>query len=205
MINWRLLAKGDIETSQSIVQLGQILQYSMSERAIVSLVDELQNVENYLALRKSNRDPDFSYTIKDVGGERIRLPKLSLQPIVENSILHGFAGRSFGNVLLITAFPEQGKRYCIEISDNGIGIDDRDLDSIYNPDLPIKQRPPSEKRKSHIGIKNVDQRIKYLYGDAFGVSVYSQYGVGTKVRIVVPEDCSDISVSELGNENSDSG
>lgn len=203
MINWRLLAKGDIETSQSIVQLGQILQYSMSAQAIVSLMDELQNIENYLALRRSNRDPDFQYSISKVGGEKVRLPKLSLQPIVENSILHGFAGRSFGNELSVRGFPERDNKYCIEISDNGIGIDNADIDLVSKLGTPNSQILMPESTKCHIGIKNVDQRIKYLYGGAFGVSVYSQYGLGTKVRIIVPEDCSGISGSEFGNENSD--
>lgn len=204
MINWRLLAKADMETSQSIVQLGQILQYSMSEKVIVSLADELQNVENYLALRKSNRDPDFSYSIKEIDGERVRLPKLSLQPIVENSIIHGFAGRSFGNVLLINAFPAQNNSYCVEISDNGIGIEESEIDPISRLDLPGSDKVVSKSTRYHIGIKNVDQRIKYLYGETFGVSVYSQYGLGTKVEIFVPINCSAISASEFSNENRDS-
>jgi two-component system sensor histidine kinase YesM len=81
-------------------------------------------VENYLALRKANRDPDFLYSISREDGQKVQLPKLTLQPLVENAILHGFGQRHSGNELRIRAFPVAKNNYCIEIADNGIGLDD---------------------------------------------------------------------------------
>ncbi|GAB6277139.1 MAG: two-component system sensor histidine kinase YesM [Rectinema sp.] len=186
MINWRLLANGQDDISKSVVELGMILQYSMSAKAVVSLQEELQNVENYLALRKANRDPDFLYSISQEGGQNVRLPKLTLQPLVENAILHGFGQRRSGNELKIRAFPVTAHNYRIEIMDNGVGMDDETLHEALagKPEQNEKAYPP----KMHIGIKNVDERIKYRYGAAFGVSVTSQYGFGTTVSILVSED-----------------
>jgi two-component system sensor histidine kinase YesM len=186
MINWRLLANGQEEISKSIVELGMILQYSMSAKAVVSLQEELQNVENYLALRKANRDPDFLYSISREDGQKVQLPKLTLQPLVENAILHGFGQRHSGNELRIRAFPVAKNNYCIEIADNGVGIDDETLRAIF-AEKP-QQNDKAAPSKMHIGIKNVDERIKNRYGESFGVSVTSQYGYGTKVSILVPED-----------------
>lgn len=186
MINWRLLANGQEEISKSIVELGMILQYSMSAKAVVSLQEELQNVENYLALRKANRDPDFLYSISREDGQKVQLPKLTLQPLVENAILHGFGQRHSGNELRIRAFPVAKNNYCIEIADNGVGIDDETLYAIF-AEKP-QQNDKAAPSKMHIGIKNVDERIKNRYGESFGVSVTSQYGYGTKVSILVPED-----------------
>jgi two-component system sensor histidine kinase YesM len=186
MINWRLLAKGQEEISRSIVQLGMLLQYSMSAKAVVSLQEELQNVENYLALRKSNRDPDFIYSINQEGGRYVQLPKLSLQPLVENAILHGFGQRRSGNELKIRAFPVTGNSYRIDIMDNGVGMNDETLHKV------LKENPIQNKKvdtlKMHIGIKNVDNRIKYMYGSFFGISITSQHGLGTTVSILVPEN-----------------
>jgi len=186
MINWRLLANGQDEISKSIVELGMILQYSMSAKAVVSLQEELQNVENYLALRKSNRDPDFLYSISQEGGEHVQLPKLTLQPLVENAILHGFGQRHSGNELNVRAFPVTGHNYRIEIMDNGVGMDDVMLREALTEKQERNEKvdPP----KMHIGIKNVDERIKHRYGSSFGISIISHYGFGTTVSILVPED-----------------
>jgi two-component system sensor histidine kinase YesM len=186
MINWRLVANGQEEISKSVVELGMILQYSMSAKAVVSLQEELQNVENYLALRKANRDPDFIYSISQEGGDHVQLPKLTLQPLVENAILHGFGLRRTGNELRIRAFPVAGNNYCIEISDNGVGMDDEMLRVVFaeKPQQPVG----AGFLKMHIGIKNVDERIKHRYGAPFGISITSSYGFGTTVRVTVPEN-----------------
>lgn len=199
MINWRLLANGQDDISKSVVELGMILQYSMSAKAVVSLQEELQNVENYLALRKANRDPDFLYSISQEGGEHVQLPKLTLQPLVENAILHGFGQRRFGNELQIIAFPSGENNYCIEIVDNGMGMDDEMINAIFE-EKP-QQNGISTPPKMHIGIKNVDERIKHRYGLSFGISISSQYGLGTKVSILVPADGSKPIALETENEN----
>jgi len=186
MINWRLLANGQDEISRSVVELGMILQYSMSAKAVVSLQEELQNVENYLALRKSNRDPDFLYSISQECGEHVQLPKLTLQPLVENAILHGFGQRHSGNELKVRAFPVTGNSYRVEIMDNGVGMDDETLKSAF-AERP-QQNEKTEPTKMHIGIRNVDERIKHRYGSSFGISITSQYGSGTTVSVLVPED-----------------
>lgn len=186
MINWRLISNGQEEISKSVVELGMILQYSMSAKAVVSLQEELQNIENYLALRKSNRDPDFIYSISQEGGDHVQLPKLTLQPLVENAILHGFGPRRTGNELRIRAFPVAGNNYCIEISDNGVGMDDEMLRVVFKGRLQQQNR--AGPLKMHIGIKNVDERIKHMYGPPFGISITSSYGFGTTARILVPEN-----------------
>lgn len=185
MINWRLLAVGQNDISASVVGLGMILQYIMSAEAIVSLKQEIQNIEDYLVLRKSNKDPDFSYSISIEGGQNVRLPKLTLQPLVENSILHGFSRRRSGNELTISACPGQNGAYHIEITDNGIGMDKETLDSILTVEHGPNEKPSGQ--QMHIGIKNVDERLKYMYGQSYGLVVSSKFGFGTTIGIVVPE------------------
>jgi len=196
MINWRLLAAGQDEISKSVVGLGMILQYSMSAEAVVTLEQELQNVEDYLTLRKSNNDPEFESTVEVEGGRDVRLPKLTLQPLVENAIVHGFGRRRSGNELAIRAFPLADGMYRIEVRDNGIGMDADTLAAILSNDRAAGGR--RREARMHIGMKNVDERLKYMYGPSCGLSVASEFGAGTTVSVTVPAD--GVNAREAGDE-----
>jgi two-component system sensor histidine kinase YesM len=185
MISWRLLAAGQGDISASVVGLGRILHYSLSAQAVVSLEQEIRNIEDYLSLRKSNKDPDFTYTIEVEGGRNVHLLKLTLQPFVENSILHGFSRRRSGNALAVRAHPGQDGRYHIRITDNGVGMDKETLDSMLVP-APAPQGDGVGERM-HIGIRNVDERLRHLYGPAYALVISSEFGSGTTVDITVPE------------------
>jgi two-component system sensor histidine kinase YesM len=184
MINWRLLASGQEDISKSVVGLGMILQYSMSAEAVVTLEQEMQNVEDYLTLRKSNNDPDFASSAQVEGGRDVRLPKLTLQPLVENSIVHGFGRRRSGNELSIRARPGADGTYSIEIRDNGIGMDEDALSAIFSAGREAGGERPGA--HMHIGMKNVDERLKYMYGASCGLSISSEFGFGTTVTVTVP-------------------
>ena len=197
MISWRLLAVGREDISASVVGLGKILHYSMSAEAIVSLEQEVQNIEDYLVLRKSNKDPDFSYSITIEGGQSVRLPKLTLQPFVENSILHGFGRRRNGNELTVRAHAKPDGRYHIEIADNGIGMDRETLDAILAPAPASNEKRDGQ--RAHIGMKNVEERLKHMYGPSCGLVLSSEFGFGTTVDIVVPEAWTEAAGAEAGS------
>ena len=185
MINWRLLKIGEEEISRSVVELGTILQYSMSAQAIVSLEQEIQNVRDYLELRKANHDPEFLYTIKLVKIEKVLLPKLTLQPIVENAIVHGFGRRRTGNKLIVSCFPQGDDDYCVEINDNGIGMDSSIVGTLLlSPGEYVKD---DSRRKTRIGLRNVHERLLHLFGIGYGLMIESEFGKGTKISIRVPK------------------
>ena len=184
MINWRLLKKGEEEISRSIVGLGMILQYSMSAQAIVNLNQEIQNVKDYLDLRKANQDPEFQHTITLIAGENVRLPKLTLQPIVENAIVHGFGRRRTGNELKLLGYPSGNGSYCIEIADNGIGIDPAAAMTLLSSSN--KAAEDYSVRKQHMGLNNVNERLLLLFGQGYGLTIRSEFGKGTTIAILVP-------------------
>jgi len=185
MINWRLLKSGEEEISRSVVGLGMILQYSMSAQAIVSLDQEIQNARDYLELRKSNHDPEFQYSIKIAESEKVRLPKLTLQPIVENAIVHGFGRRRTGNELIVSCLPKGDADYCIEISDNGIGIDSSIVGALLSS--PEECAKDDSVRKPRIGLRNVNERLLHLFGPGYGLILQSEFGKGTTIAIRVPK------------------
>ncbi len=179
MINWRLIEIGEEEVSQSIVALGNLLRYSTeSKYSSVDLEDEIDNIKDYLYLRHSNSKNVFEYEVKVEEAQGVMLPKLTLQPIVENAIVHGFADRKRGNVVDIYGTLEKD-RYIISVVDNGVGMTEKQVLNIK------KLEPVSYEGQSHIGLKNVEERIKYMYEDAEFI-VVSKFGHGTTIKIIIP-------------------
>ena len=197
MINWRLIEKGEEEISQSIVAIGNLLRYSIDYNFInVPLSDEVKNVEDYLFLRHANSKGLFEYEINVENGEVITLPKLTLQPLVENAIIHGFKGRQRGNRIAIRGYADKEK-YCIKIADNGIGIPEekvlriKDKDKDYDNDNEIENE--GSDTKNHIGIRNVEERIRHIYGEDAELIIESEFGYGTTIMIVIRMKTEDIS------------
>ena len=105
---------------------------------------------------------------------KYKVPKLFLQPFIENSIVHGFENIESGGIIKISGWISGDKIFfCTE--DNGKGMSDEEIYSM------------TETCKDNIGIKNVDRRIKLIYGDEYGVVIESQVGKGTRVKVLLPK------------------
>lgn len=115
-----------------------------------------------------------------------KLPKLTLQPVVENAIFHGLEAKAEGGVIIISLEMTE-KKLLINIHDDGIGIDEEELIKI-NQRLEITSGPLTEEKRKRGGIAlpNVSRRIKLLFGDEYGIHIYSIPNLGTEVRISVP-------------------
>ena len=175
MLNWQLVLLGEDKLSESVVALGKCLRYSTSrDGAEVTLQDELENIKDYLMVQSSVNEKELIYTLEAEEADKIIIPRLTLQPLVENIFLHGFAGRKSNNCFhVVGGFdPTDRNQYVIEIKDNGIGIPEDLLQTIFEEDS-----------NSSIGLKNVRQRLKYLYKGQGEITIESQYGFGTEVRI----------------------
>ena len=114
-----------------------------------------------------------------------RMPKLILQPIVENAYVHGIKPKKGNGCIMIeTAVSEE--RFEISVMDNGIGMDreaTQKIMGLFESDAPgIK----NEYNWQSIGLKNVHDRIRYLYGEEYGIQITSTAAVGTIVRILLP-------------------
>lgn len=184
-INWMLLDKEEYEISDVIISLGNILKYSMDgNNALVSIEQEIKNIGDYLYIQKNRFEDKIKYEIeipKDM--YIVKVPKLILQPIVENSIIHGVDSVDYEISIKITikAYFKEDRIY-IEIIDNGIGMSKykmEELNSSLTGDM---------KDLNSIGLKNVCRRIKLYFGDDYGIKIFSEEGVGTKVVIIVPRE-----------------
>ena len=153
--------------------------------------EEIKNVENYLILQKYRYENKFEEVIDC--SEKLReylVPKVILQPIVENAIFHGIAPLDGSGKLFISVRREQNY-LCIIVEDNGVGMSENTIKTLFDE----KYIEQSGMRK--IGMANVRQRIKEICGDEYGFSIESKEGKGTRVVIHLPikiqEESEDIS------------
>ena len=178
--------------------LATFFRYTITKvENLVSVEEELQNCETYFSIQQyrfGNRlqlsiqcDPEDRDDIY-----RFRIPKLTMQPILENSIIHG-TELKVGPGRLVISLARTGKRLLIRISDDGFGMDESRLVSI-NEKLGKSRfniADAKQETKGGFALVNVNNRIRLLFGDEYGIHVFSIQGVGTDVEISLPAISSD--------------
>jgi two-component system LytT family sensor kinase len=165
-----------------LLKLSTILRRLLRKHeAFVSLREELGFVDDYLDIEVARFGRDSLQIFKQVSSETLDafVPSMLLQPIVENSIKHGLAAKIDGGQITIRTASVDG-RLVIEVEDNGVGIPEKRMAQVY---------------VDGIGISNVHERLRVLYGGDFRMDIFSQEGAGTRIRIEVPELVSDLPIA----------
>jgi len=173
--------------------LATFFRYTISNvENLVTLEDELMNVNNYYIIQRYRFNERLNLsveydTLNEMEIMMYKIPKLSLQPIVENSIYHGIE-RIIGKGNLRIKIETTTKRLIITISDNGIGMTEERLKEINDKlsRTSLDYINPDTKTHGGIAIVNVNNRIKLLFGEEYGICVYSTMHVGTDVEITLP-------------------
>ena len=175
--------------------LATFFRYTISKvENLVSVEEELQNCETYFHIQRYRFADRLELHISCDPADReaiyrCRLPKLTIQPIVENSIIHG-TELKLGTGHIRIQLERTQKRLLIRISDDGVGMDAETLLRL-NERLgksAIAQPPQS---RGGLALANVDSRIRLLFGDKYGLHAFSTPGVGTDVEITLPMIASD--------------
>ena len=145
--------------------------------AFTTLAEELRNVERYLVLEQARFGDRLRISLL-IAPEvlPVTVPYLAIQPLVENAVRHGLAGKEGGGHVTITA-ADEGAHASICIEDDGVGSD---------PD-EIRAALDGRPERDSLGLGNVDARLRQVYGDDFGLVVETQVGAGTKVGFRVPK------------------
>ncbi len=170
------LAGTNAEVADMIAILGRLFRWSLDNtERIVSMATELEYVQAYLELENFRFDYAIETLISmDESILSCAVPKLTLQPIVENSIVHGFRNRPAEAVIEISGARDDAMIRVV-IRDNGQGFDQG------------TERPgTSGGTGMHIGLPNVDQRLKLLFGNEYGLTTRSSPGKGTEVELLMP-------------------
>lgn len=175
-VQWMAMAIPAPDICKLIVSFSDILRYSISKKEnIVTLEEELCCIRNYCNIYEERYEVKFcSFSID----ERIypyRTFKMLLQPIVENCIIHGFKQNIRGASLEIHGVLED-EEAVITILDNGVGISQERISYILSVD------------SERVGLSNINQRLRLLYGDEYGLQIKSELGAGTAVILRFPKE-----------------
>lgn len=181
-INALAKLEGQEKISGAITELAGLLRASLpGAKQEISLRDELQYARQYLSLQKLIKGEFLEWDITaDPDVLDCNVPKLILQPLLENAMKHGFANSLEVAMLVIVAKEHEGK-LLLELCDNGVGMEKEVLQSILEEKVQGRDR-------EHIGIESIQRRIRYLYGAGYGLDVQSTPGEGTVVRLLLPLD-----------------
>ena len=180
-IKWVAKANHVPEVATMSASLAGILRTSISERQFCPLSKELELVQNYCEIQKIRFDDKFDLTI-DVPAEVMDavIPKLILQPIVENAIIHGMDETENGHIYVAACRDNSGEKDLLKISvqDDGKGISDEMMLALNNDDV--------ETLKGHLGLNNVNTIIRLYYGKEYGVMAFRPSQGGTVMIITLP-------------------
>ena len=163
-----------------IVELSALLRYSIKEGgASTTLAEDLAITEKYLRIQKYRFGDKLSYGIRtEPGTEETVVPKLMLQPLIENSIQHSF--RAKDSLTVSVTAKKSGGRLVIAVEDNGDGIEPGKLGELQ------AMIANGVNETMHIGIFNIARRIQLMYGSEYGLSIDSAEGRGTTVTLSLP-------------------
>lgn len=176
IINWIAIENNEKEISKMIISLSSMLRYTAHNNEEISdFKKDLEWLKKYIYIMQNRFEDKFSvfYEI-DEDVEFYKVPKLFLQPFVENSIIHGFSLIDSGGSLKITGRLE-GEMVYFSVEDNGRGMDNKRIKEVM------------ETKTDNIGIRNVNNRIKLIYGDKYGVTIQSEINRGTRITINLPK------------------
>ncbi|MCL1895139.1 MAG: sensor histidine kinase [Clostridiales bacterium] len=192
-IRGEALAEGNESIAKMTETLSQFFRYTISNlETLVTLDDELVNVRNYYSIQRYRFGDRIEMNVvfeNEDDRESLlpaKMPKLILQPIVENAIIHGIEGiPGTGRIIIRCQFT--GKRMILTVSDNGVGMGPERLRELNDRVSNIYDRFERERGEfGGIALSNVNNRIKLLFGEDYGINILSEKGAGTDVEITLP-------------------
>ena len=172
----------DHKAPEMTLTLSRLLQYALDSTNLVTLKTEFYYTELYLKILNQRYKEKLHFTLQSEGASAdIMVPKLILQPLIENAVFHGCSPQlDKHNTILVKA--ETTNNYCnITIQDNGIGMSHEKLEALRNKLKDLKSIPSDS-----IGLQNVAVRMHLTYGDAFTIHIDSKTGEGTSIMLSIP-------------------
>ncbi len=181
-INWILVERQQYDVSDVLVKLAYLLRYSISgTNDMVSLSEELDAIICYLDICKLRFEDKLRYEINiEKSLYQKMIPRFLIQPLVENSIVHGIEKRMEGGYISVSGYKEE-KNTVIEVIDNGPGF------SGEIKALLMQNERPGKFDRAHVGLANTIERTRLIYGKEFGLELLDNIPQGARIRILLPQ------------------
>lgn len=182
IIVWQIENEKQSEAVHTVTALARFFRLSLGKgKNIVTVKDEIDHVKNYLMIQHMRFKNKFDYEF-DIAEDVLELSslKLMLQPLVENAIYHGMEFMDGDGLITLKAWREEDELY-LSVADNGLGMTEDKVEMILTG-----KSSSGNGRGSGIGVKNVNERIKLYFGEAYGITIDSEPDEGTTVIIHLP-------------------
>ena len=180
-IRMNALVHGDNETAYIIRLFGESFRTLIYDRDLfISVDEEMQNINNFVLIQKYRHGERIQVTVKiakSVG--KLQIPKLLIQPLVENAIFHGLEMKQ-GNGKIAIRVSAENSRLNVLVSDNGVGMEKESLDAL------LSSIQSTEKCSQNFALKNINSRLRVLYGNEYLFIMTSLPNKGTTIRLTIP-------------------
>lgn len=180
-INWMARTSGQAAISRMVEALSRLLRNAISNNVqVITLGEEIGLIQDYMSIQKVRFESELHFLLDiDEKFNGYRIPKMSIQPIVENAIKHGLENM-LGDCTITIAAVEGEEGIDISITDNGPGMDEIALEQLRKFEIPSKG--------TGIGLKNIHERLRLMFGESAGLHFESSVGMGTTVTIKLPKE-----------------
>lgn len=186
------LIAGVDQIADTTEALATFFRYTITDvDRLVTLSDELENVEDYFTIQKFRFGDrmDLELELNDEELLSARMPRLVLQPLVENAVVHGLEEKTGEGIVKVVVESSRNVLY-VYVKDDGVGMDTEQmekLNEIFSAQNRTRKRfGDGKNRKDGIALPNVNSRIKLLFGEDYGLHVFSSEGMGTEIRMILP-------------------
>ncbi|WMJ85513.1 cache domain-containing sensor histidine kinase [Anaerocolumna sp. MB42-C2] len=180
-INWIAREKNIPQIGWIAKSLGDMMRYTINGTDFAYVKEEVENIHNYIKIQEVRYGTGLQFEeLVDLSLYEYQIPKLIIQPLIENAIIHGLDGKEETGIVRIAGKMEN-EVLRFSVIDNGIGMEQKKIDQILtdNNELLGSER-------GAIGLKNVNQRLKLYYGEYHGLLIQSIVDVGTEVSFCIP-------------------
>lgn len=178
------------EISEITEALSRVFRNMISDKhELLTLRQERDNIYNYMKIQqfRFNNKFDYSFEIEEELLDKYMVPRMVLQPLVENAIMHGLERKVKGGWVRVTAY-ETEKRFVLDVTDNGAGISEERL-KLLNRAMKLKPgeyTASEESRHAGIALININRRIKLNFGSQYGINLSSTPDIRTTTEVVLP-------------------
>jgi two-component system sensor histidine kinase YesM len=188
---WTLIDKQEEEGAQTVIALSKLFRYTINAADNddwVSLTDEIEHCQRYMEIMKYRLGDRLNWRFHiELLSQDVKLPKLLIQPLVENAIQHGIEPKVGNSSLFVSIRPVEidGETLLgIQVKDDGVGMDKQALAALKRR-LEVSNQPDPAS-SSGMGLLNVQQRIKLYYGKKYGIHIQSSPELGTVLDLYLP-------------------
>lgn len=187
-INWMARKKGEENICHMVTAISNLMRGTISnKKSMVSIREEIKYVQDYIYIQETRYGDKFtSYLEVDEELDDILIPKMTIQTLAENAVVHGVENATWDCFLSVIG-ERVGDMAVIRVKDNGVGIPAAKLERLTNPETDWgEQKPGDGKAHTRLGIYAVRKRLDYVYDGTAEMNIFSEEGKGTEVILKIP-------------------